>query len=656
MVILSDAWWKRHFGGDSGVVGHTLLIDGRETTIVGVMPATFEPPRYGWIDEQDFWLPFGASEQNRAWGHVLHVVARLRPGVSLDAANAELAALGTQVANEIPSERGWSVVAHSLASEITGDVRTPLLVLLGGVLLLLLMAVTNVATLSLGLTRQREQEMAVRRAVGATTSRLARQLLTQSAVLGATGCAVGLAVAAGGVRLLVAWMPPGVPRVASIGVNGTVLAAALVVTVVATLAFGTVAAFRGAGDAATPDTLVGATHARTTTRVGGGGLVTAEITLALVLTVLAGLMVRSFTNLRSVHLGFDARHVVAGRVALAGDRYATADAQRAFFEQLLARLRGTPGVRSAGMMTVRPFRCCAPSTNVTDPLHPLASGIEPPIVDIRFADSALFGTLGIPVVAGSPFASGESPTGRPRVVVSQALVRALGLPANPVGRSVEIALNGGIDAEIVGVAGDVHLVNPRTPPRGAAWLATQRYPDLVNDILVRGTLDDASLMRTLRTAGAALDPTVPISEVAPLQDLVDRSLARDRFTTFLLGAFSLTALLLAGIGIYGVFSADVARRRGEIGIRRALGAGRVNIVGLVLQRALTRAAFGVALGIVLSLWLARGLASLLFGIAATDAATFVGVSAILIGAATVAALVPAWRATRIDPVKVLRGE
>jgi putative ABC transport system permease protein len=656
VTILSDEYWKRRFAGDSGVVGRSLMIDGRPVTVVGVMPAGFEPPRYGWIDEQDLWLPFGATAENRAWGHVLHVVGRLRPGVSLSTANQELARVGRLLAGDRPQYHERSPVANDLAREMTGEVRQPLLLLLGGVLLLLLMAVTNVANLTLGLIRRREHELAVRRALGASASRLARQLFTQSAVLGALGCAVGLVVAVGGVRMLLGLMPPAVPHAGAIQVNGPVLLAALAVTVLATIAFGTVAGLGGArrsgGEAAVP----GTSRSRVTARLGAGPLITVELALAMILTLLAGLMARSFAKLRAVDLGFDASRVVAGRVALTADRYGSPNAERAFFDRLVERLRQTPGVSSAGMVTVRPFRGGAPTTSVTDPVHPFPPGIEPPIADIRFADSALFGTLGIPMLVGSPFAEREPATGPARVVVNPSLVRALGFSGNPIGRRVAIALNGGIDAEIVGLAGDVHLVNPRTPPRSTAWLAADRYPDRVNDILVRGTGDAAGLARALREAAGAIDPMVPVYEVEPLEDRVDRSLARDRFTTFLLGAFSLTALLLAAVGITGVLSADVTRRRGEIGVRRALGAGAASIVGLVLRRGLTRAVVGIAIGTVVALGLARGIASLLFGIGTGDLTALIGVTLVLLVTATAAALVPAWRAIQVSPLTAIRGE
>jgi putative ABC transport system permease protein len=584
---------------------------------------------------------------------VLHVVARLRPEVSLDRANAELAVLGQQLAEEIPEHKGWSIAAVPLAREITGDVRKPLLLLLGGVLLLLLMSVSNVANLTLGLTRRREQELAVRRAVGASTSRLVRQLFTQSALLGALGCVVGLVVAAVGVRGLLALMPAGVPRVGSIRLDGPVLLAAVAATVLATLVFGTIAAFRGVDASAT---LMGATRSRVTSRLGGGTLITVEVALALVLTVLAGLMVRSFSNLRAVNLGFDAAQVVAGRIALNGDRYASADAQRAFFNRLTEQLRVTPGVQSASVITVRPFRGGAPTTTVLDPARPPAPGTEPGLVDIRFVDSTLFSTLRIPIVAGRSFSARENPTGPPRVVVNQALLRALGLLGNPIGRPMDIALNGGIHAEIVGVVGDAHLVNPRTPPRPTAYLSAARFPDQVNDVLVRGDAGTEALSRALRHASAAVDPMVPVFNVAALQHVVDASMARDRFTAFLLGAFSLTSLLLAGVGIHGVFSADVVRRRGEIGIRRALGASTVSIVGIVLGRALVRATVGIGAGIVVALALTRSISSLLFGVGATDSASFIGVAGILFGAATVAAFVPAWRATRVSPLNAIRNE
>lgn len=655
-VILSNQYWQQHFGGDVGVIGRALVVDGSPLTIVGIMPADFDPPRYGWIDEQALWLPFGATQQNRSWGHVLHVVGRMRPDTSIDGANAELAELGRQLASEKPEQRGWSLTADSLSHEITGDVRAPLLLLLGGVLLLLLMAVTNVANLTLGFARRREQELSVRRALGASNARLARQLLTQSALLSIIGLVVGLAVANAGVSVLVALMPAGMPRAGSIRVDTVVLTAAVIATTLATLVIGMVAVFRGKRSDGTAAALVGATQQRTTSRMGAGALITLEIAVALVITVLAGLMLRSFTNLRAVDLGFEPNQVVAGRVALSGERYATADQQRQFFDQLLDRLRSTAGVQSASSMTVRPFRDGASSTSVIDPANPPAPGSIPPIFDIRFTDSGLFDTLRIPLVAGSAFALRENPNGAPHVILNQAGVRALNLSANALGRPVDITLNGGIHAEIIGVVGDVHLSGPRTPPRPTAYLASAQFPSTVNDIMVRGVGTPAAMMSALRQASVATDPMVPVYNMESLNDVVDESLARDRFTTFLLGAFSLTSLLLAGIGIFGVFAADVVRRRGEIGIRRALGAGSSNIFAIVLRRALSRAALGIVVGIVVALAVSRGISALLFNVGSTDLTAFVGVTGILLATAMVAAIVPAWRASRVPPIAAIRSE
>jgi len=411
VVILSDGYWRRRFGGDPSVVGRALSVGGRPHTIVGIMP-NVEPPRFGWLGEQPLWFPFVATNENRAWGRFLLVIARLRPEATLGQARAEMLAIADRRSREAAANEGWSATVTPLARQITGDVRTPLIVLLGAVSLLLLMAVTNVATLMLSLTRRRARELAMRRAIGATDSRLFRQLFTQSALLGAIGGAVGLLTAAPGVRLLVMLLPPDVPRVDSIRLDTPVLLAASGIAVLATIAFGTVAAIRGRSSAALAASSQG--EGRISPRTGGGTLVAVEIALGLALSLMAMLMARSFIALRAVDLGFSSEGVVVARVGLPGDRYRSGASQRAFFTALLERIRALPGVESASLISARPLGGLGPATSVSDPREPAVPASHAPVVDVRFAEAAYFRTLGIRSSRGTTFDERDDGDGPPQ--------------------------------------------------------------------------------------------------------------------------------------------------------------------------------------------------------------------------------------------------
>jgi predicted permease len=652
VLVLSDGFWRSHFGGDRSVLGRTLPIDGRPHTIVGVMPAGFEPPRFSWLIDQAFWRPFGATESNRSWGRFLLVVARVKPGVPIDAARREIEAIAAQRAGEEKSNAGWSAALVGLSEQMTGDVRLPLLVLLGAVGLLLLMAVTNVANLTLGLVRRREHELAVRRAIGASSSRLLRQLVTQSGVVAAIGCALGLAAAVGGAEALVALLPPEMPRTTSIRIDGQVLLVTAAVSALAALGVGALAALRaGRDDAAT---LRESGGGRSAARLRGGSLVTAEIALGLVLTVLAGLTMRSFAALRAVDLGFDAERVVVARVGVSGARYETPEARRRFFDELLARVRALPGVRAASTVSTRPFGGMAPATTVGDASAP-ASG-DSVIADVRYADGALFRTLGIPLLAGATFDARDRLDAPPRVVINETMARALWPSENPIGKRARVLMFDGITPEVIGVVGDVHLMDARTPPRATAYLADARFPSDARDLIIRGAGDPRSLIAAVRAAVTALDPAVPTYQITTLDELIGRTLARDRFTTVLLGAFAVVSLLLAGVGTYGVFAGDIAQRRKEIGIRVALGAPSAGVVALVMRRALARAAVGVALGSAGALLAARGMAAMLFGVGSADPLSFGGVAALLLLVAVAATLVPALRAARVSPLVAIRTD
>ena len=651
VVVLSDGFWRSHFGADPRVVGRALPIDGRPHTIIGVMPPSFDPPRFSWLVDQAFWRPFGPTDNNRGWGRFLLVVARVKPNVPADAALRDVRSIAAQRATEDKGNEGWSANMVGLSAQITGDARLPLLVLLGAVGLLLLMAVTNVANLTLGLVRRREHELAVRRAIGATSSRLLRQILTLSAVIAAAGCVIGCVAAVGGVRGLVALLPPEMPRSGSIRIDAPVFVFTTCVSLIATLAVGSVAALRGGRHGAAS---LRETGGRAAARLRGGSLVTAEVALGLVLTVLAGLTMRTFEKLRAVDLGFESERVVIARLGLSGPRYRLPEARVAFFDQVLSRVRALPGVQAASAVSTRPFGGMGPATPLGD-----ASSSETGdsvVADVRYADAELFATLRVPLLAGSTFDARDALDAPPRVVVNRALARRLWGTDDPIGKRLRVPMFNGIVPEVIGVVGDVHLVDARTPARGAIYLANARFPMDALDLVIRTRGDGASVVKALQSIVTALDPSLPVYWVTTLDDLVGRSLSRDRFTAALLGSFALVSLLLAAVGIYGVFAGDVAQRRKEIGIRVALGAPSGGVIALVMRRAVARAVLGVALGTAGALLAARAMRSLLFGVGAADPVSFIGVAALLLLVAVAATLVPALRAARVSPLVAIRTD
>ncbi|HWZ29579.1 MAG TPA: ABC transporter permease [Gemmatimonadales bacterium] len=658
-VILSDGLWRRRFSADHQIIGSSVRLDGKPFTVVGVMPAGFDPPRFGWLPDQELWFPFVATPANREWGRFLLVVGRLRDGVSVPMARMDLGAVADQLGHENPSDSGWSTALVPLAEQITGDVKTPLLIMLGAVALLFLMAAINVGALTLGWVRRRERELAVRRAIGASAGRIFRQVLTHSLVLGVIGSAVGVVAALAGTRVLTVLMPPDVPRTGDIRIDGAVLLFATVAAVAATAAFGGFAAFRSArlqGTVAAP------TQGRVTRRLGGGSLVIAEAGLGVVLTILAGVMVRSFANLRAVNLGFEPGGVVAARISLPGVSYGTLEADRQFFDALTDRLRSAPGVRAASAATTLPLWCCAPATDAWDAATPPSGGAAPPTVDVRYVDSSYFVALRIPIDRGRGFAGREPTGGLPHLLINQHLARALWGDADPVGRRLHVDLGDWqtqrpmADAEVSGVVGDVRLADPRTPPRGTVYLSTARFPSSVRDIIVRGDGRSDALVGALRAAVRSLDPALPLSMVTSVPDAVDRSLARDRFTTLILSVFAVVALLLAAVGMYGVFAAEVGARRKEIGVRLALGARGAGVIRLVVRRAALLAGVGVTLGVGAALLLTRSMASLLFGVGASDPVSVAGAALLLLSVALAATAIPAVRAARTSPLEAIHSD
>jgi putative ABC transport system permease protein len=647
-VILSHAFWTRRFGADPRILGRSLTIADGSAVVVGVMPAGFEPPRFGWLGAQELWFPFVATAQSRAWGRFLLIVARLRDGVSMEHARDEMTAVANRLAIELPSNDGWSATVVPLSEQITGDVSAALRVLLGAVVLLLAIAVVNVAVLAAALTRRRASEFAIRWSIGATDSRLLRQLLTQHALLSVIGAVIGLVAVPWAVRLLVALAPSGLPRIESIRVDGPVVAVATVVIAIAAMVVGAVAAAPRHSPGTGP-TLAAQSAQRAPRHAGAAFLVGCEIAVALALSVAAALMARSFATLRGVDPGFDPDRVVAARVATGR----SGPAAWPVFATLLERIRAIPGVESAALVSARPLSGPGPATHATDPRRRDQDGAMAVVTDIRYADAALFRTLRIPLLRGRTLED-TAVHARIEVVVSDKLARAL-WPAEPaVGQTIRLELFGGITGIVVGVAGDVHFIDPRTPTRAAAYLSASRFPSDTYDVIVRSSADPAAIVPALRSAVTTIAPGVPVYQADLLSNTVSATLAAERFTTVVLSAFAGVALLLGGVGVFGVVASDVARRRTEIGIRMALGAGGGAVVWMMLRRTLVRAAAGVAAGVALALLLGRSMTTLLFAVGPADLGSYLTSATFVVLLAAAATVLPVVLAIRRSPLEALR--
>ena len=654
VVMLSEGFWRTHLGADPNVIGRRIDIGGRPHTdgqaheIVGIMPAGFEPPAFGWLGRQALWVPFVATPENRSYGRYLQVVARLRPAVSIDSADSELDAVAAGLRAEGRLADDWTTTIVPLSEQISGDVRTSFVYILAAVALLLALAVTNVTVLILARTRRRLPEIGLRRALGATDARLRRQSLAESLLLAAAGCAAGLLAASPLVDVLVSLLPPEVPRITSIRLDLIVLASAAAVSVGAALLAGLLAARQGRR---APTMLLREAATRGSVRGRGRLLIVAEVAIGLMVAVLAALTIRSFVGLRAVEVGFDGNRVVAARVAL-GTEYATPAAQHAFFAELLDRIEQQPSVIEAGMVSGRPFGGSGPVTSLWDPT---LEATPPDIVaDARWADAGFFRTLRIPVLAGSLFDPSDRPEGPIRVVINESMARAIWPGADPIGRTATISLFDGLTATVIGVVGDVDLTDVRTPARPGFFLAPGRFGGQTYDVLVRSDASPAVVIAGLRSALRSLDPTLPLHRIETVDSAVAGALARDRFTATLLSAFAALALLLASVGIYGVFAGDVAARRKEIGIRMALGARARGVLLEILGRAMSSALIGIAIGAAAAALLARSMESLLFGIAATDAWSFAGAAVSLLAVTLLATLIPAAHAARVSPLTALR--
>jgi predicted permease len=660
VVVLSHRFWTRQFGADPSIVGRSITLDARPYTVIGVMPASFDFT----ADAESLWVPIAFTPERKAMHdeHYLDVYARLRPGVTMAHARQELAAIARRLEERFPrdnAERGLS--ARPLLALFAGNYGERLIVLLGAVTLVLLIACGNVSNLLMARGAARARELAVRSALGAGQGRLVRQLLTESLVLGAISAAAGLALAYGLVALLIAYAPPGVPRLEQARIDGTALAFAILLAVVSTLIFGVVPAWRAS------KTDVNSTLKEAGRGAGGRGardrvrsaLIAAEVALALVLLVGAGLLIRSAVETQRVPAGFDPRGVFSGRISLPAVKYPSSDALLQATHSIEEAVRAVPGVRQAAISTNVPGVGTFSNGLVPEGEAPELRNVRQSMA--RFVSPGYFQAMGLPIVRGRGFTDADR-AGAPLVmVVNQSLAQRLWPGGDPIGRRVN-GSSGKESKTVVGVVADVRFQGPAGPvdlefyqPLAqldeVAWNWTRRSVFVV----ARTDGDPAALAPGVRRAIASFDPGVPLYSVRTMEERMAATLETARFNTLLLVSLGVVGLLLAGVGIYGVIAYFATQRTSEIGIRLALGASRGSVLLLVVRQAAMPVAAGVALGALGAAFAARAIATQLVNVPANDPLTFLVVAGMLAIVALLAALIPARRAAGLDPTRALQA-
>lgn len=664
VAVLCESLWRSRFGSDPRVVGQSITLDMRSFTIVGILPASFRYP--DGAAHQDAWIPVAQDPLfgplvSQPGARVLGGVARLKPGVSVEQAQAEMRTMAARLAAEFPaSDAGFTIRVQPYREAVVGNVKSGLLILLGAVGLVLLISCANIANLLLSRATSRMREIAVRLALGASRVRIVRQLLTESAVLGLFGGIAGVLLAIWAVRLLGPFLPPQVTRIGSIHVGAPVLAFAFGLSFAAALVFGLAPALL-------------ATPTRLQTNIAEGGERTgqrggqqlrsffaiSEIALAMVLLIAGGLLLRSFTLVTAVNPGFDATNVVEAEVSLPRFQYSTPQQWTAFSNALLARLHAQPGFADSALGAPLPMdRQGAAGFPFRIVGHaPLPNG-KIPAADYATVSPEYFRVLRIPLLRGRLFSEQDSPEHPKVAIISETLARRYFHDEDPIGRQMKFGFppNSDVPREIVGVVGDVRDVALSRQPGPMMYVPFAQEPLWGGEVVVRSSLGAASVAAGIRQAVHAIDKDLPVTDVNTLSDALDRSIAPERFRTFLLASFGAIALILAAVGIFGVITYFVSQRTREVGVRMALGAQRADILRLVLGQATKLAFVGVAIGFAVALLLTRLMASLLYGVSARDPLTFGAVAILLLGVAACAGYIPASRATRVDPMVALRYE
>ena len=667
VAVLSYALWQRRFGGQASVIGQPITLNSETFTIIGVMPPNFQfhiKQRSGTGRPAELWsiLPMPAGGAANQRGRFLGTVARLKDGVTVDQAAAELRTIHARLSDEAPEfNKNYTAEVLPLREQFFGNVRRPLWLMLGAVGFVLLIACANVANLLLSLATAREKEIAVRAALGARRIRIVRQLLTESVLLALVGSVIGLGFAWLGIKALVAISPRDLVSLQTVGLNFTVLGWTLGVSLLTGMIFGLAPALH-VSRLNLNDSLKDGGKSESGQASGSrklrSALVVSEIALAVVLLCSAGLLIRSFVRLQQVDRGFTTDNVLTMVIRLPEARYREDPQLVQFFSQALERVRQLPTVRSAGIVNFLPLYGGLGSNTgfkiLGQPEPPPGQG---PSTDVRVADSGYFGTLGIPLLRGRNFSDSEQREAKHVILINEALARKHFPNQDPIGQRLDVGMfESPTPAEIIGIVGNVRydsLVDEAPP---AVYFP---HPDLAYPfmtLVVRTDGDPTAIAPAIQREIRALDPNQPVSDLRTMNQVMSEWVARSRFNTLLLGLFAGLATLLSAVGIFGVMNYSVALRTRELGLRLAVGAQPRQVLLLVLRQGLGLTVVGVVLGLLAASALTRLLSGLLFGVAAVDVTTFASISLFLVIVSLLACYLPARRAMRIDPLSALRYE
>jgi putative ABC transport system permease protein len=659
VAVLSDSMWRNRFGSDPNILGRTIQLSGVAHTIVGVMQAGFSYP-----DRAEVWRPLRIDPAKLDRGpHYLHVVGRLKPGVTLAQAQADMSAIAARLAQQYPEKiAGHGVKLERLTNVIVGDISLALFVLLGAVGFVLLIACANLANLMLARVGARQKEIAVRTALGASRLRIVRQLLTESVLLAVSGGAAGLLLATWVVSWVVSLSPDTIPRVNEISVDPRVAGFTLLISVATGVLFGLAPALQ----VSRPD-LTDALKESGRTTAGlrrnrlRSALVVSEVALSLVLLVGAGLMIRSFAKLNQVDAGFNPARVLTLGVTLLPIKYPGDEQVAQVYSQILERAATAPGVVSAGAISELPLSGSATSDYFTIEGRPAIAKEAEPLTEYRVVTPRYFESMGIPFLSGRDFVDSDTRQSPNVVVINEVFARRHFAGENPLGHRLKLQGQERDPFLIVGVVGNVRDIGLDEQPRPEAFVPflqdplSQTYQRSLT-IVARTKSDPRGVTGSLRAALTSIDKSLPVYAIKPMTEYLQDSLARRRFNLILLSVFGGVALTLAAIGIYGVISYGVTQRTHEMGIRMALGAQPRDVLKLIIRQAMLLALGGVAIGLLASLALTRLMKSLLFDVGVKDPLTFAVIALLMSLIALIACLIPARRATKVDPLVALRYE
>jgi putative ABC transport system permease protein len=665
VVVLSHRLWQEHFGANPDIVGRNINLDGEAYLVAGVMPASFRFPDYA-----QMWTPMAWTDKERAvrGEHHYTVIARLKPGTELQQAQAEMDTISGRLEQLYPEDdKGWGAVVVPLHDDLVADVRPALLVLLGAVAFVLLIACANVANLALAKTFSRQKEIAIRTALGATPARVLRQILTETVLLAFAGGVLGLTYAHFAVRLIVAFLADKLPGSIEVGLDSRVLGFTAVISLVTGIVAGVLPAWRltrrDVNEALKQG--LGRTDADSSGHRTRSILVVSEVALSLILLIGAGLMIRSFQKLQSVNPGFDSRGVLTMSIAASRTKFPSPAQQISFFERVLQRVRALPGVESAAVVDDIPLDNGGSHQPIAIEGRPAVPMSEQPEVDVRLISAGYMSALHVPILRGRDISDADI-VGRPAVVLmSESMARQFWPGEDALGKRLTLTFFPDAVREVVGVVGDVKLDSlDQTSPNAALYFpldqvsvpATGGWSSIPMTLVVRSASAPTGMVSAVSNAVHEIDREIPLRDILAMDELVTNSLSQQRFNMLLLGAFAGLALLLAAVGIYSVLSYSVKRSVREIGIRLALGARLRDVLRTVVFEGMRPTLLGVAIGMAGALALGRVLSSLIYGVRPTDPVTFLAVAALLAAVALLATIVPAYRATKVDPMVALRYE